>query len=75
MDLYRGYFARVGTDISDLFPFRYAIKANGNLHIVKELKAQGVQMLITVSGYEIVAGLNVGFPPEDIIFNGNGKQR
>ncbi|CAG7725677.1 unnamed protein product [Allacma fusca] len=53
----------------------YAVKANGNLNILEELKSLGVEMLITVSGYEILAGLKVGFLPRDIIFNGNGKQR
>jgi len=53
---------------------RYAMKANGNLHILKLLKDLGVQMLVTVSGYEILSGLKVGFRPENIIFNGNGKQ-
>jgi len=50
------------------------MKANGNLHILKLLKDLGVQMLVTVSGYEILSGLKVGFRPENIIFNGNGKQ-
>jgi len=52
----------------------YAVKANENLHILKALKSCGVQMPITVSGNEVLASLSVGFQPENILFNGNGKQ-
>jgi diaminopimelate decarboxylase len=54
--------------------FRYAAKANGNLHIIECLKKAGVGMLVTVSGNEVLAGLRVGFNPKCILFNGNGKQ-
>ena len=52
----------------------FAAKANGNLYILDSLKKSGVDMLVTVSGNEVLAGLKVGFHPNNIIFNGNGKQ-
>jgi diaminopimelate decarboxylase len=50
------------------------VKANGNHGILQNLKRYGVELLVTVSGNEILAGLKAGFQPENIILNGNGKQ-
>lgn len=38
------------------------------------MKNFGVEMIIAVSGYEVLAGLKAGFTPANIILNGNGKQ-
>jgi len=57
-----------------LLSLSYAVKANGNHGILQALKKNGVEMLVTVSGNEILAGIKAGFNPENIILNGNGKQ-
>jgi len=50
----------------------YAIKANGNLTLLKILRNLGSWATL-VSGGELKLGLNAGFTPHNLIFNGNGK--
>jgi len=50
----------------------YAIKANGNLTILKMLREMGSWATL-VSGGELKLALAAGFNPENLIFNGNGK--
>lgn len=47
----------------------YAMKANGALEILEELKAQGAYIDTSSIG-EVNLALEVGFPPEKIIFTG-----
>ncbi|MEP7198260.1 MAG: diaminopimelate decarboxylase, partial [Chloroflexota bacterium] len=59
----------------DAFPnalIAYAYKANANLAILRHLVALGVGADV-VSGGELWRALKVGTPPNQIIFNGNGK--
>ena len=51
----------------------YAVKANSNLHLMELVRKRDCGA-VTVSGYELQAALNTGFPPEMILLNGNGKQ-
>lgn len=51
----------------------YAVKANPNIHLMGVVRKQGCGA-VTVSGYELQAALNEGFPPEMVLLNGNGKQ-
>lgn len=50
----------------------YAYKANSNLALCKVLAEEGCGADI-VSGGELIKALEVGVPPERIVFNGNGK--
>ncbi|POR50917.1 diaminopimelate decarboxylase [Bosea psychrotolerans] len=50
----------------------YALKANGNLGVLKTLAALGAGV-DTVSEGEIRKALAAGFPPEKIVFSGVGK--
>jgi diaminopimelate decarboxylase len=50
----------------------YAIKANGNLSILKLLRSLGSRVTL-VSGNELRLALTAGFDPGCMIFNGNGK--
>ena len=52
----------------------YAVKANGNLTLLKILRDLGCGATL-VSGNELRLALLAGFPPGDMILNGNGKQR
>lgn len=52
----------------------YSLKANSNPYLITELRDAGVAAATTVSGNEILMALKCGFLPEEIIFNGNGKQ-
>jgi len=66
---YRGYeraFAAVPHRIC------YALKANGNGHLLRVLAGLGAGADI-VSGFELLAALRAGFPPERIVFAGVGK--
>jgi len=51
----------------------YAVKANGNLTLLKLLRDLGCGATL-VSGNELRLALLAGFDPADMIFNGNGKQ-
>lgn len=52
----------------------YAVKANANLHLMN-LFRQEKMGAVTVSGFELLAALKVGFEPSSILLNGNGKQK
>ncbi|MBN2394798.1 MAG: diaminopimelate decarboxylase [Anaerolineae bacterium] len=71
----RANVAAYTTALADL-PARvsYAVKANGNLTLLKILRDLGYGATL-VSGNELRLALRAGFPPADMILNGNGKQR
>ncbi|KAG2494010.1 hypothetical protein HYH03_007937 [Edaphochlamys debaryana] len=50
----------------------YAVKANNNLIIMKELAAAGAGAVL-VSGNELKMATVAGFDPKRTVFNGNGK--
>ncbi|KAK9839576.1 hypothetical protein WJX84_006712 [Apatococcus fuscideae] len=50
----------------------YAIKANNNLHILKELSQSGSGAVL-VSGNELQLAMAAGFDASRTVFNGNGK--
>lgn len=50
----------------------FAYKANSNLAILRKLVSLGVGADV-VSGGELWRALQVGTPPQNIVFNGNGK--
>ncbi|MFN4182294.1 MAG: diaminopimelate decarboxylase [bacterium] len=50
----------------------YAMKANSRQKILQIIREEGVGIEATTAG-EIYRALSAGFPPEAIIFNGNGK--
>src|SRR6266704_696607 len=50
----------------------YALKANGNGHLLRVLAGLGAGADI-VSGFELELALRAGFPPERIVFAGVGK--
>jgi len=52
----------------------YAVKANGNLTLLKILRDLGCGATL-VSGNELRLALLAGFSPAEMILNGNGKQR
>lgn len=52
----------------------YAIKANGNLALLKLLAQMGLGADVT-SGGELSLALQAGFPPEKIVYSGVGKRR
>ena len=53
----------------------YAVKANGNVAILRLLAASSGAGADIVSGGELRAALRAGFPPERIVFAGVGKTR
>ncbi len=57
---------------SESFRVHYAVKANSNSRILKEIAAAGLGA-DCVSGGEIRAALDAGFRPEDIVYAGVGK--
>jgi diaminopimelate decarboxylase len=69
----RDRFARLEAAFGDL-PHRicYAVKANGNLAILRLLHELGAGADI-VSGGELLRALAAGFPAERIVFSGVGK--
>lgn len=52
----------------------YAAKANSNLAILNILAQKGAGIDV-VSGGELFKALKAGFPPQKIVFNGNGKTK
>jgi diaminopimelate decarboxylase len=50
----------------------YALKANGNRHLLRLFAGRGAGADI-VSGFELESALRAGFPPERIVFAGVGK--
>jgi diaminopimelate decarboxylase len=69
----RGRYHRLASALEGL-PHRicYAVKANGNLAVLKLLADLGAGADI-VSGGELLRALAAGFPPERIVFSGVGK--
>ncbi len=65
---YKKAFSKIDTLIC------YATKANSNLAILNTLAKKGSGIDV-VSGGELFKALKAGFPPEKIVFNGNGKTR
>jgi diaminopimelate decarboxylase len=65
---------RTLTDALASLPARicYAVKANGNLAVLRLLADLGAGADI-VSGGELLRALTAGFPPERIVFSGVGK--
>lgn len=51
----------------------YAVKANGNLHLLRRLRALGSAVDI-VSGGELARVREAGFSPSDVVFSGVGKR-
>ncbi|HQE93033.1 MAG TPA: diaminopimelate decarboxylase [Anaerolineae bacterium] len=51
----------------------YAVKANGNLTLLRILRELGSAATL-VSGNELRMALLAGFMPEDLLLNGNGKR-
>lgn len=56
----------------DFCTVHYAVKANGNPHILKEIKDHGLGVDL-VSGGEIEAALKAGFLPSEMTYSGVGK--
>lgn len=54
------------------FVVHYAVKANGNPHILKEISQHGLGADL-VSGHEVEAALAAGFQAEKMTFSGVGK--
>ena len=54
------------------FMVHYAVKANGNPRILKEIAASGLGVDL-VSGGEVQAALDAGFKPGEMTFSGVGK--
>ena len=52
----------------------YSIKANYSPHVLAMVREFGCTAAVAVSGNEIILALRVGFKPQNIVFNGNGKQ-
>jgi len=52
----------------------YAVKANGNLAVLRKLADKGCGADIVSAG-ELARALRAGFPPERIVFSGVGKRR
>ena len=69
VEAYRGYQRAFAP-----FPHRicYAVKANGNGHLLRLFAELGAGADI-VSGFEMKAALRAGFPPERVVFAGVGK--
>ncbi len=60
--------------VSDRVLIAYAVKANGNLAILRRLAALGCGADIVSAG-ELARALHAGIPPERIVFSGVGKTR
>lgn len=55
------------------FQLNYSVKANMNPHILSIMKDLGCSVTL-VSGMELQLALRLGFQPNSIVLNGNGKQ-
>ena len=73
IDLLHETIQEVNRQISG-FPFKihYAVKANGNPHILSEIAEMGMGADL-VSGGEVEAALAAGFKAQDMTFSGAGK--
>jgi len=73
MHILTSTLAEVNSQIKDSnFKIHYAIKANSNIEILKEIQKHNFGA-DCVSGQEIEWALNAGFIPENIVFAGVGK--
>ncbi|KAK6482800.1 diaminopimelate decarboxylase 1 [Huso huso] len=50
----------------------YSVKANRNLELLRIISSSGCGAT-TVSGFEMQIAMQAGFPPSNILYNGNGK--
>ena len=73
MDVLQATLAEVNRQTAG-HPFKvhYAVKANGNPHILKDIASHGLGADL-VSGGEIQAALAAGFAPQEMTFSGVGK--
>ena len=69
-----GYLSEIPSDLRDRFVVGYALKANPNPGILDVLRRLGMGA-VTVSGAEVRLARREGFPPQLIMYNGNGKER
>ncbi|MEW6096723.1 MAG: diaminopimelate decarboxylase [bacterium] len=67
-EAYKEAFSKIDTLIC------YACKANSNLAILNILAQKGAGIDVISRG-ELFKALKAGFPPQKIVFNGNGKTR
>lgn len=58
----------------DFCEVAYSLKANSNTKILKFFKEKGLAADV-VSGWEMLLALEIGFEPQQIYFNGNGKTK
>ena len=73
IDLLHETIQEVNRQISGLpFKIHYAVKANGNPHILSEIAGMGMGADL-VSGGEVEAALAAGFKAQDMTFSGAGK--
>ena len=73
MDLLRLTIEEIKKQTADMNCIvHYALKANGNKRIIKEIALAGLGADL-VSGGEIRAALDAGFQPQDLVFSGVGK--
>lgn len=73
MDVLRQTLHEINRQISGCpFKVHYAVKANGNPHILKEISSHGLGSDL-VSGGEIQAALDAGFEAREMTFSGVGK--
>ena len=73
MDILHETLAEVNRQIGG-HPFKvhYAVKANGNPHILKTIASHGLGADL-VSGGEVKAAIEAGFDPREMTFSGVGK--
>ena len=73
MDVLRSTLQAINQEVSG-YPFKvhYAVKANGNPRILREISSHGLGVDL-VSGGEIQAALDAGFKARDMTFSGVGK--
>ena len=73
MDILHETLAEVNRQIGG-HPFKvhYAVKANGNPHILKTIASHGLGADL-VSGGEVKAAIDAGFDPREMTFSGVGK--
>ena len=73
MRLLRRTLAEVNRQIKGLpYVVHYAVKANGNSRLLREIAQQGFGVDL-VSGGEIKASLAAGFPADKMVYSGVGK--
>ena len=73
MRLLRRTLAEVNRQIKGLpYVVHYAVKANGNPRLLREIAQQGFGVDL-VSGGEIKASLEAGFPADKMVYSGVGK--